>query len=198
MRNKGKKLIIIIVPLLIIIAAISYQIPIARIFSPEYPTKFDKFGILEMYPTKSGGREWFIDMDKPADDPGFDPASNITKQPDGSWQINGRFDNNTYVGEVRMEVGKLPGSEEWKNVEMTGYAKILPSNNPMIRWSGRSEEEGIIVQFPVKEQHLREESMLTELFLGQRRFGIQEDIQINELKHKLPNRLLADGLVGKL
>jgi hypothetical protein len=139
MGSKRKKLIITVVPLIIIVAAISYQIPIARISSPEYPTNLDKFGIAEMYPTKSGGREWFIDMDKPADDPGFNPASNITKQPDGSWQINGRFDNNTYVGEVRMEVSKLPGSEEWKNVEMTGYAKILPSNNPndSLVWSIR-------------------------------------------------------------
>ena len=138
MGSKRKKLIITIVPLIIIIAAIFYQVPIARI-SSESLTKLDKFGIMEIYPTKLGGREWFIDMNKPAEDPGFNPGSNITRQLDGSWQINGRLENDTYVGEVRMEVSRLPGSEEWKNVEMTGYAKIVPSNNPndSLVWSIR-------------------------------------------------------------
>lgn len=139
MGKKRKKLIITIVPLTIIAAVILYQVPIAKISNPEYLTKLDKFGIVEIYPTKSGGREWFIDMNNPADDPGFNSGSNITKQLDGSWQINGRLDNDTHVGEVRMEVSRLPGSEEWKNVEMTGYAKILPSNNPndSLVWSIR-------------------------------------------------------------
>ena len=139
MGSKRKKLIITIVPLIIIVAAIFYHVPITRIPFPEHLTKLDKFGIVEIYPTKPGGREWFIDMNKPADDPSFNPGSNITKQLDGSWQINGRVYNDTYVGEVRMEVGKLPGSEEWKNVEMTGYAKVVPSNNPndSLVWSIR-------------------------------------------------------------
>ena len=138
MGSKRKKLIITIVPLIIIIAAIFYQVPIARI-SSESLTKLDKFGIMEIYPTKLGGREWFIDMNKPVEDPGFNPGSNITRQLDGSWQINGRLENGTYVGEVRMEVSRLPGINEWKNVEMTGYAKIVPSNNPndSLVWSIR-------------------------------------------------------------
>jgi hypothetical protein len=78
-------------------------------------------------------------MNRPTEDPWFNVGSNITKQLDGSWQINGRLDNRTYVGEVRMEVGRLQGSEEWKNVEMTGYAKIVPSNTPndSLVWSIR-------------------------------------------------------------
>jgi hypothetical protein len=141
-----RKLIITIVPLIIIIAAIFYQVPIARI-SSESLTKLDKFGILEIYPTKLGGREWFIDMNKPVEDPGFNPGSNITRQLDGSWQINGRLENGTYVGEVRMEVSRLPGSKEWKNVEMTGYAKIVPSNNPndSLVWSIRGGRHNITV-----------------------------------------------------
>lgn len=139
MGSKRKKLIITIVPLLFIVIPIFFQLSITKMSSIESLTKLDKFGITEIYPTKSGGREWFIDMNRPTEDPGFNLGSNITKQIDGSWQINGRLDNGTYVGEVRMEVGRLQGSEEWKNVEMTGYAKIVPSNTPndSLVWSIR-------------------------------------------------------------
>lgn len=139
MGSKRKKIIITIVPLLFIIIPIFFQLSITKTPSLESLTKLDKFGITEIYPTKSGGREWFIDMNSPTEDPGFSLGSNITKQIDGSWQINGRLDNGTYVGEVRMEVGRLLGYEEWKNVEMTGYAKIVPSNNPndSLVWSIR-------------------------------------------------------------
>ena len=139
MGIKRKKLIITIIPLLFIVIPIFFQLSITNMSSLESLTKLDKFGIKEIYPTKSGGREWFIDMNSPTEDPRFNLGSNITKQLDGSWQINGRLDNRTYVGEVRMEVGRLQGSEEWKNVEMTGYAKIIPSNNPndSLVWSIR-------------------------------------------------------------
>ena len=50
------------------------------------PTTVDKFGIKEIYPTKEGGREWYINMDSPTSDGTFDPKSKMTKQPDGSWQ----------------------------------------------------------------------------------------------------------------
>ena len=139
MGSKRKKLIITIVPLLLIVIPIFFQLSITKMSSLESLTKLDKFGIKEIYPTKSGGREWFIDMNRPTEDPWFNVGSNVTKQLDGSWQINGRLDNRTYVGEVRMEVGRLQGSEEWKNVEMTGYAKIVPSNTPndSLVWSIR-------------------------------------------------------------
>src|SRR5919108_617633 len=61
MGSKRKKLIITIVPLIIIVAAIFYHVPITRIPFPEHLTKLDKFGIVEIYPTKPGGREWLID-----------------------------------------------------------------------------------------------------------------------------------------
>jgi hypothetical protein len=112
--------------------AISYYVPISKTSLSDIMTmpNSDKFGVLEIYPTKPGGREWFIDMNNPTKDPGFNPVSNISRQMDGSWQISGRLENGKYVGEVRMEVLRLPGSEEWKNVEMTGYAKIIPTMNP--------------------------------------------------------------------
>src|SRR5918994_2019110 len=139
METKRKTLIITLVPIMIILAITYYYVPIARIYPSEFMPMSDKFGIMKVYPTKPGGREWFIDMNNPTEDPGFKPGSNITRQLDGSWQISGRLDNDTYVGEVRMEVVRLSGSEEWKNVEMTGYAKIIPASNPndSLVWSIR-------------------------------------------------------------
>ena len=79
----------------------------------------DIFGINEIYPTKPGGREWFLNSDDPRFDGIFFITSdkNITRQSDGSWLINS--------SEVRMNVDTPPGTQEWKNVEITGYAKIL-------------------------------------------------------------------------
>ena len=79
----------------------------------------DIFGTNEIYPTKPGGREWFLNSDDPRSDGIFFITSdkNITRQSDGSWLINS--------SEVRMNVDTPPGTQEWKNVEITGYAKIL-------------------------------------------------------------------------
>jgi hypothetical protein len=139
MGTKRKMLIITLVPIIIILAITYYYVPISRTSPSEYMTMTDKFGVMEVYPTRAGGREWFVDMNNPTKDPGFETESNITRQLDGSWQVSGRLHNGTYVEEVRMEVLRLPRSEEWKNVEMTGYAKIIPSNNPndSLVWSIR-------------------------------------------------------------
>ena len=63
----------------------------------------DKFGIKEIYPTKPGGREWFLNADDPRSDGLFYITSNrnITRQNDGSWLINS--------SEVRMNVDTPPG-----------------------------------------------------------------------------------------
>ncbi|MFL6383751.1 MAG: hypothetical protein ACJ712_02125 [Nitrososphaeraceae archaeon] len=42
----------------------------------------DKFGIREIYPTKSGREEWFMNMQDSTNDPRFDPQATITKNPD--------------------------------------------------------------------------------------------------------------------
>ena len=125
MGTKRKMLIITLVPIIIILAITYYYVPISRTSPSEYMTMTDKFGVMEVYPTRAGGREWFVDMFNPTKDPGFETESNITRQLYGSWQVSGRLHNGTYVEEVRMEVLRLPRSEEWKNVEMTGYAKIV-------------------------------------------------------------------------
>ena len=79
----------------------------------------DLFGIDKIYPTKEGGREWYIDMENPFSDDLFSSTfdRNITEQQDGSWRIAGPA--------VRLNVGTPPNTEVWKNVEITGYAKVL-------------------------------------------------------------------------
>ena len=95
----------------------------------------DKFGIKKMYPTTQGGREWFIDMINPKSDGIFSITSNynITKQRDTSWRIDAPM--------VRMNIDTLPGVEPWKNIEITGYAKVISksssSNNTDLDWSAR-------------------------------------------------------------
>jgi hypothetical protein len=86
--------------------------------SSQNPLEADKFGIREIYPTKENGREWYMNMENPKEDEHFSITfnPNITKQEDGSWRIS------TPV--VRMNVKTLEGETNWKNVEMTGYAKI--------------------------------------------------------------------------
>lgn len=96
----------------------------------------DIFGTKEIYPTRPEGREWFLNSEDPRSDGIFYITSdkNITKQSNGSWLINS--------SEVRMNVDTPPGLSEWKNVEITGYARILsvidPSKENDLAWFARS------------------------------------------------------------
>jgi hypothetical protein len=110
--------------------------------SPISTSKFrHTFKVKEIYPTKVGGREWAINMNNPTHDSIFDPGSPIIKQQDGSWQVNG----NTRPGsktedQVRMSVGTPEGEEQWKNVEITGYARVISadSDSDDLDWYARS------------------------------------------------------------
>jgi hypothetical protein len=98
------------------------------------------FKVKEIYPTKPGGREWFIDMNNPTSDGIFDPGSPIKQRADGSWEINGNVrPGNKYEDQVRMTVGTPAGQEQWKNVEITGYARVLSadSNSDDLDWYAR-------------------------------------------------------------
>jgi hypothetical protein len=81
----------------------------------------DLFGIDKIYPTKEGGREWYLDMENPFSDDLFSSTidRNITRQEDGSWHIDWPA--------VRLHVGTPSNTEVWKNVEITGYAKVIES-----------------------------------------------------------------------
>jgi hypothetical protein len=78
----------------------------------------DKFGIKKLYPTKSGGEEWYVNMTDPKSDTRFKNLSNIqfTKQSDGSWQV--------YSDQIRMEAWS-PSNKKWLNVEIEVYAKFI-------------------------------------------------------------------------
>jgi hypothetical protein len=101
---------------------------------PEGERRMDEFGTLQVYPTVPGGREWFISMQDPFDDEIVNFNSDITleKQSDDSWRVNN--------SEVRMRVGTLPGQEEWKNVEMTGYVRMI-SPTPTTESSESSDRD---------------------------------------------------------
>ncbi len=78
-------------------------------------------------------------MDNPTGVGIFDPGSPISKQPDGSWQIVGRQTDSKFGNEERMNVNTPPGQEPWKNVEITGYAKVISadSSDDHLDWYAR-------------------------------------------------------------
>jgi hypothetical protein len=86
---------------------------------------YDKFGVIEIYPTKDKGREWYMNTTNPRSDRNFLSDSDIKKLPDGAWRISAEHLRNPLTGQVRMEVNTSEGEEEWKNVEITGYGKVV-------------------------------------------------------------------------
>ncbi len=100
------------------------------IATSSFKKEFDKFGIKEIYPTKSGGREWYLNMGDPKDDRNFSVTFNhsLSRQADGSWRIAAPV--------VRMNVNTSAGQAHWKNVEITGYGKvvgIIPDQNNTVK-----------------------------------------------------------------
>jgi hypothetical protein len=95
----------------------------------------DKFDIKEIYPTKEGGREWFIDMDNPKKDSLFSITNDIPlvkNTGDGSWSVNNSM--------IRMNVITTKGYSPWKNIEMTGYVKVI-SSSPLINQNKSSNSK---------------------------------------------------------
>jgi hypothetical protein len=83
----------------------------------------DIFGVSEIYPTAIGGREWFVNMTNPANSTHFSETDGfeLIKQNDGSWRVNSTH--------VRLIVETPQNMTDWKNLEITGYAKLsLPTD----------------------------------------------------------------------
>jgi hypothetical protein len=111
----------------------------------------DKFGIMMIYPTKSGGEEWFINMDNPSSDSRFAPKTTLTKNTDGSWKVKSdavrmnvytstgydQDDIATYNQKSLATKGYMQSSNDWKNIEMTGYVKLISGSGDTFTWYAR-------------------------------------------------------------
>ena len=146
MNRKYSRLLTIIITFAIIatiiIIFIYYYYPQILFLPPHIPittTAIHNFKVKEIYPTKQNGKEWFINLDDPTADGIFDPQSKLTQQPDGSWQIKGRGGSGKYEDQVRMNVNTPKGEQQWKNVEITGYAKVMSaeSSKDRLDWYAR-------------------------------------------------------------
>jgi hypothetical protein len=82
-------------------------------------TANDPFGIKKIYSTKQGGREWFMNMTNPQNDPNVEFTYNpkLVKQNDSSWEL----DKND---KIRINIDTPKDLIPWKNIEITGYVKI--------------------------------------------------------------------------
>jgi hypothetical protein len=130
LNNKNRWLVIVFIAIVLASVTIAISFYYIGIVRPTASTTTPpKFKIREIYATKPGGREWFINMNDPTSDGIFHPGSQISKQADGSWQVEGRQTNSKFGNEVRMGVYTPPGEEPWKNVEITGYAKVISANS---------------------------------------------------------------------
>ncbi|MGE3859094.1 MAG: metallophosphoesterase, partial [Nitrososphaeraceae archaeon] len=110
----------------------------------------DKFGVKQIYPTKPGGEEWYMNMDNIRTDPRFEIKGNIQdlkKNFDGSWSAGsgdkarivaytsdskGKFDENkmsTYNLKELASEGHWYKENDWKNVEIGGYFKLNTADN---------------------------------------------------------------------
>ena len=146
MNTKYSRLLTIIITFgiiaTVIIIFIYYYYPQILFLPPHIPittTAIHNFKVKEIYPTKQNGREWFINLDDPTADGIFDPQSKLTQQPDGSWQIKGRGGSGKYEDQVRMNVNTPKGEQQWKNVEITGYTKVISaeSSKDRLDWYAR-------------------------------------------------------------
>jgi F5/8 type C domain/Bacterial Ig domain len=98
---------------------------------------FDKFGIKEIYPTKPGGEQWFMNMQDPNHDKQTNPPS-MSKNPDGSFKVTStqvRYAVSPMSGynpsqikttnqKTMIQQGYMQSPGDWKNVELTGYFKV--------------------------------------------------------------------------
>ena len=97
----------------------------------------DPFGVKEIYQTKQGGEEWYMNMNNPSSDSRNNPPP-LTKNADGSFKVTsnqvrwGVFTSAGYHPELITTTnqkqlaaqGFMQSPNDWKNVEMTGYVKV--------------------------------------------------------------------------
>jgi hypothetical protein len=102
----------------------------------------DKFGIKKIYQTEQNGREWYLNMNNPHKDKNFILGDILLeKQPDGSWRVGSSNRQDTFNGKYHIILGvnTPPHKKEWKNVEITGYAKVVSTSDThnVLQWYAR-------------------------------------------------------------
>lgn len=120
---KTKTWLVLAILAIFMVSIVVMMIYYSTLFVPRRPTVEGKdfFGIDKIYPTKEGGQEWYVDMKNPFSDNLFSSTfeRDITRETDGSWRVSGPA--------VRLNVGTPSNAEVWKNIEITGYAKVIDS-----------------------------------------------------------------------
>jgi hypothetical protein len=91
-----------------------------------------------IYPTKPGGREWFLNSGAPTSDGQFESQSAaLTRNTDGTWRVSRETD--AANSGIRMSVHSPAGTAPWLNIEMTGYVKLVSfSFDEELAWRTRS------------------------------------------------------------
>jgi hypothetical protein len=92
----------------------------------------DKFGVKKIYETKIDGREWYVNMGEPRADPWFIAGdAELEKRPDNSWRVGGIDINEQFNDKYHIIIGvnTPPGKEQWRDVEITGYFKIVSASD---------------------------------------------------------------------
>lgn len=115
----------------------------------------DIFGIRKIYDTKTGGFEWYMNMDDPEEDPHLNNYGNIQENDNNSYNIGDRsrlsvysedgIDNDegnmdTYDFSELREKGYWHKPTDWKNVEITGEYHYRGGDGPGITHFVRSED----------------------------------------------------------
>ena len=104
----------------------------------------DPFGVVKIYPTKEGGEEWYMNMDNPTSDTRTSPPPMTLNPPgcnpsDPCWRVTsnqvryGVFTSSGYDPSLITtldhseiaEKGYMQSPNDWKNVEMTGYVRVV-------------------------------------------------------------------------
>lgn len=108
------------------------------VIDPIPPAGNDKFGIKKLYASKSGGEEWFMNMNTPTQDTRFDPQTALVKNSDGSFKVKSDkvrmnvftstgYDPSKITTYNQIELAKkgyMQASNDWKNIEITGVVKV--------------------------------------------------------------------------
>jgi hypothetical protein len=122
-----------------------------------------------LYPTKTGGHQWYLNMSDPYSDGQFDSGSNrytkLSRNSDGSLKAVMSNANTSPPYEMRLHVvttngyhpermttlnqtelaakGYMQDPDDWKNVEMTGYIKLNSyASMDQITWYARGGRHG--------------------------------------------------------